>query len=251
MSQKTKPAPQAPSGPNRRRHPRVNIRQDLERAKALVGAEVLWGSSERTPIFDISYQGAALAKPKSFVPQVDQEIEVQLHLGSLEPVELQARVVWMNEKILGLQFREMDHKGRMTIDDFLEDKIVGAHMISVSEQYFAEHVDFQKWFHGPNNTNVFLWMPDSNRVQRAMVSFDGQALIFEGGEFHRAGAELDWQVQASYSTESLPTQNPSDLLVILEKDNPLVRRSVDILHQLEEQCPPLRDFLQSVVEGVS
>jgi hypothetical protein len=250
MAQKPKPNSEAAdTGQNRRRFPRINIRQDLEKAKALVGAEVKWPNSEVSPIFDISYLGAAVALPRGLKLEAKQEMELELRLGDLEKVELVARVVWLNNKIVGVEFQQLDHKARVSVDEFLEDKIVGAHMIAVSPQYFAEHVDFQKWFHGPNNTNVFLWMPSNQSVKRAMVSFDGQAMIFEDGEFHRAGGELDWQVQASYSAEVLPSQTPNDLLVILEKDNPLVRRSIEILHQLEEQCPPIRDFLESLLEG--
>ena len=74
-------------------------------------------------------------------------------------------------------------------------------------------------------------------------------MIFEGGEFHRAGGELEWDVQGSYSVETLPREDSEDLLVILEKDNPLVERSIEILTQLKEVEAPIEKLLQSILEA--
>ena len=54
---------------NRRRFPRVSIKNDLENARALVGAELEWpeGEDNKVPVFDISYSGAAVEKPKGAV----------------------------------------------------------------------------------------------------------------------------------------------------------------------------------------
>lgn len=236
---------------NRRRFPRVSIKNDLESARALVGAELEWpeGKDNKMPVFDISYSGAAVEKPKGASLKEGQTLNVKMLLGDLEPFEVPSKVVWFNDNIVGLQFQDINHVARMRIDEFLEDKIVGSHMIAVSSKYFADHVDFNYWFHGPNNTNVFLWGPDDNNITRAMVSFDGQAMIFEGGEFHRAGGELEWDVQGSYSVETLPSEDSEDLLVILEKDNPLVERSIEILTQLKEVEAPIEKLLQSILEA--
>lgn len=235
---------------NRRRFPRVSIKNDLVNARALVGAEVEWpGSDGRRQIFDISYTGAAVEKPKNVSIKEGQDLNVTMLLGDMDPFEARSRVVWFNETIVGIQFQDINHVARMRIDEFLEDKIVGSHMISVSSKYFADHVDFNYWFHGPNNTNVFLWGPNNKSITRAMVSFDGQAMIFEGGEFHRAGGELQWDVQGSYSVEALPKEDSDDLLVILEKDNPLVERSIEILTQLKDVEAPIEKLLQSILEA--
>ncbi len=237
---------------NRRRFPRVSIKNDLENARALVGAQLEWlGEEKQSPlqIFDISYSGAAVENPKGLAIEEGQCLDVRMLLGDMDPFQVASKIIWFNDSIVGIQFQEIDHVARMRIDEFLEDKIIGSHMILVSPQYFSDHVDFNYWFHGPNNTNVFLWGPDDNTITRAMVSFDGQAMIFEGGEFHRAGGELEWDIQGSYSVETLPKENSEDLLVILEKDSPLVERSIEILTQLKEVEAPVEKLLQSILEA--
>lgn len=251
MAKTKKPENNSDSPINRRRFPRINIRQELEKAKALIGASVDWLEDETSQMFDISYLGAAIERPKKFKAQSGDVISLQMKLGDFEPIQVEGLVVWFNDRLVGVEFQNMDHVSRSRIDEFLEDKIVGSHMIPVSPNYFSDHVDFQHWFHGPNNTNVFLWEPKGKRISRAMISFDGQAMIFEEGEFHRAGGEMDWDVQATYSAESLPKKETDELLVILEKDSPLVDRSIEILAQLQEFHEPIKELLTVILEARS
>jgi len=238
---------QAPG--NRRRFPRVNLQNQMDQAKIIVGAKVDWLDQCESEVFDISYKGVAVNRPQGLSLRAGDTTDLKLILGKLEPCTLKAKVVWFNDHVVGLEFLDIDHVTRMIIDEFLEDKIIGAHMVPVSPQYFSEQVDFQYWYHGPNNTNVFLWESGDNQLTRAMVSFDDQAMIFEEGAFHRAGSEMDWDVQASYSTETLPSQENEDLLVILEKDSPLVQRSIEILTQLKDQSKSINNLLKKMIEA--
>ena len=79
---------------NRRRFPRVSIKNDLENARALVGAELEWpGSSEsKVPVFDISYSGAAVEKPKGASLKEGQDLKVKMLLGDMEAFEVPSKV---------------------------------------------------------------------------------------------------------------------------------------------------------------
>jgi hypothetical protein len=222
------------SATDKRRHPRINIQNEFERAQALKGAALKFEGSENSlRVFDMSVSGLACENDNSI--EVGKIVKAQIILGDLEPQQIELKAIWASEKVMGLRFEHCEANVKLAIGDFLQDRIVGQHMISVDPKYFAEHVDFQAWYHGPNNTNVFVWRNEAaDEVAKVMVAFEGQSLIFERGEFRAGGGQINWQEQATYSAETLPGGETSeeDLPVLLDKDSPLVKRSIELLSQV-------------------
>lgn len=223
------------SGEDRRRHPRINIRDEIEKAQALKGAEIeVEGSDKALKVFDMSVSGLACEKLENVKEK--SIFKAKIRLGELEPQDVSVEVVWSSEKVTGLRFESCEANVKLSIGDFLQDRIVGQYMISVDPKYFADHVDFQVWYHGPNNTNVFIWKVDGKEdVAKVMVAFDGTSLIFEEGEFRAGGDSIDWQEYANYSVEALPKAEEADdedLPVVLDNESPLVKRSIEILSQV-------------------
>lgn len=233
MSNESSPSGQ-PQGDERRRHPRINIQNEFEKAEALRGAEILFeGHDKPLRVYDMSLSGLACEVLASL--QRRQQLVGRIVLGGGEPQSLELTVVWASEKVMGLRFEKCEAAVKLSIGDFLQDRIVGQHMIAVDPKYFAEHVNFQSWYHGPNNTNVFVWKEaGSDAALKIMVAFDGQSLVFEQGELRTGGDRVDWQEEAKYPVEDLPGGRPpgEELPLVLDKEAPLVKRSIEVLSQI-------------------
>ncbi|NQZ01068.1 MAG: hypothetical protein HRT45_10430 [Bdellovibrionales bacterium] len=220
---------------DRRRHTRINIREEMNKAKALKGASLqIEGLESSLQVIGMSVSGLACELADGVKEGAIRKAKIVL--GELEPQELELKVIWLSSEMMGVRFEDCEASVKLSIGDFLQDRIVGQHMISVDPSYFAEHVDFHAWYHGPNNTNVFLWKKhesDDNFI-KMMVAFDGQSLIFENGEFRAGGDQINWQDRAIYPPEQLParSEKEEDLPVLLENDSALVRRALEVLSQV-------------------
>lgn len=231
-------------GVNRRRFVRANLRYDYGQARHLVGAWIKWpGQNKLGEIYDISYQGMAGAKVVAV--NVGESSDVEVILGDSVSMVCRVRVAWVHSTVIGLEILSTDVAFKQTLDEYLEDKIIGAYLRPIHPKYFAPNEDFQYWYHGPKDTNVFLWLDKEENapVKRAVFELDGQFLLYEEGQIYSGSQleEINLFNQAYY--QELENYNKN------ANSREVVDRVVGILSQLAHKHPPLKGLIEELVEA--
>ncbi|MEM7647031.1 MAG: PilZ domain-containing protein, partial [Pseudomonadota bacterium] len=133
-------------------------------------------------IYDMSYSGAALSQPRiKRVQEVDQIISLVLKT-SVDQATIPARVVRANNDVLAVEFKNINVNARVIIDRMVTDRIVGLNMELIDNRHYSVKSDFSFWFHGPKETNLYLWALGSELV-KAQLDMGTALLVFENDSF--------------------------------------------------------------------
>lgn len=229
----------------RREHVRVPVASDWGEVQPLLGATLHWPNHETSQVFDISYFGVATGKPALFEVKIEDAVQIQMDLGEETSLKLNARVAWGTDKVVGLRLDPLGIDERQALDEFLEDRLIGINLRRIDRRHFGSF-DFSVWYHGPNDTNVFLWTDlKTDRILKAEIELDGRVLIFDGAELLTGGARprsiTDEIGSGSVDEAELPAVASGSL--------PIVKRALAILAQVDERRGPMRDFLALLVKA--
>jgi hypothetical protein len=166
---------------DKRRYPRVHFRGDIGQAFRIWGAKATWANQEVSDVFDLSFKGMAATRPGLVDLKVGALQSLKLELGERVPVLIPARVVWVSDQLVGLEFGDVSSGAHLHLDAFLTDKLVGQYMRPVGKEFFSKDVTFDYWFQGPKVTHLFLWCDkeDPSKVIRVILDFDGSIWEFE------------------------------------------------------------------------
>lgn len=171
---------------NQRRYPRVFLDKSLGDFKELLGVQVRWPHDDVGGVLDISYIGAALSRPAgikiSLTP--NEMIPLEFLFGN-HSVKINAYFVREMGHVLGVHFPELSVKAHVEIENFLKDKIVGLHTRYIEPRFYSANQDFSHWYHGPNDTNIFIW-EDHEKISKATVELGQKILFYENESFHTA-----------------------------------------------------------------
>lgn len=190
---------------DKRRYPRVHFRGDTGQAFRIWGAKVNWANQETSDVFDLSFKGCAATRP-GLVDLKPQSLQsVKLELGERAPVLVPARVVWISEQLVGLEFGDVSAEAHLQLSAFLTDKLVGQHMRRIEKQFFSADSTFDYWFQGPKATNMFLWSDkqDPSKIIQVVIDFDGRIWEFEnrrvvkGDELNERAIQVMGQIEAT------------------------------------------------------
>lgn len=235
-SSKKKSSSAGDSGDERRGEDRVNIQPILVEAKPVRGAYYRTLDSEYDfGIIDMSLSGMACERNTGAERGANQQL--QLFLGEDLSIPILVRVVWTTEERMGVEFQSLEADAVQMIEDFLEDRWVGQHMLRIEEKYFSENVDFDVWYHGPNNTNLFLWKKPgpTGELLKLILSFSSQSLIYEEGEVHSVGSGVTWKESGlAYTVDSFPRAESDELMVMVDRASPLFQRAMEVLSHIPE-----------------
>lgn len=157
---------------DRRKYQRVLVEPS---SKILTVTVVGYGP---TLVFDMSYEGAAFAQPKQKkISSVDETMS--LHLKTeVDEATIPARAVRVNDEVVAVQFASIDVNARIIIDRVVTDRIIGFNMSLIDPKHYGVQSDFSLWFHGPKDTNLYLWQ-QGGKLLKAHMEMANAAMIFE------------------------------------------------------------------------
>ncbi len=210
---------------DRRKYQRVLVEPS---SKTLVVEVVDHGS---TLVFDMSYEGAAFAQPgKKKITDVDKEIT--LHLKTeIDEAKIKATPVRVSEEVVAVTFREISVPARVIIDRVVTDRIIGLNMTLIDPKHYAGKTDFSYWFHGPKETNLYLWF-DDNQLSRAQMETAEAMLVFEDNEVFFENKALQEGIKAMNNQQ-------------------IASKIHAIVQQVEVDLPALSSFKKIVQDYVS
>lgn len=135
-----------------------------------------------TQLFDMSYEGAALAQPKTKkVASVDDTIDLHLQTD-IDEATIPCRAIRVNEQVIAVKFNRISAEARVIIDRVVTDRIVGLNMALIDPKHYSIRADFDFWFHGPKDTNLYLWL-ENDKLVKAHLEMANAALIYEEDSF--------------------------------------------------------------------
>ena len=204
-----------PVGKDRRKYQRV-----LFEASPQSFSVALEGYGESV-VFDMSYSGAALGQPEGKkVEAVGESLKLRLVTDS-EEAEVDALIIRATEKVIACEFSDISSTARVIIDRLVTDRIIGLNMQLIDPTHYSPQSDFTHWFHGPKETNLFLWEENGKLLRaqfdlnQSVLIYEEESFFFENKDINRGTDPLNNQ-QVILKAESIIAQMNSDIKVFQE-----------------------------------
>lgn len=228
-----------------RRFPRIFLQKSNRPLSLILGAKCVWPTGDRLDVHDLSYVGAAFVRTQRTEPRVGEKLDLVMELVGLPPFEIPVEVARLTDKLIAVAFGPLTTEARQTLESFLHEKMIGVQVRGIDPKYFAKPGNFTHWFHGPNNTNIFLWYEEM-KLKQATVEFGPDLLNFKGGVFTEADAEqyVDFE-QDDYVK---PVLERSQIKQTPAGFTALMGRILNMLSQVDDPERVLEPLLQAILE---
>lgn len=172
-----------------RRYPRVLLTKGIQNFSKIAGIEVVWPKGQITGAIDISYIGAAIVQPQDHSYsnlEKGERLSLEFHfLENNKRVLFNCEVVRVDDRCIAFHFPELSVEARKILQKFMQSKLVGAYTKLVDPKFYIKEQGFNYWFHGPNQTNIFIW-GDKKRIQRVTIELESRVLTMDNGEMYEA-----------------------------------------------------------------
>ncbi len=231
-------------GIDRRKYPRLFLAPADQDYRALLDAEVIWPGGAKSFLYDLSYAGLAVSR-KGLALELTEgaSFEVQLRLQNQSPIPLKTEVARITEAMVGLRIVETSAGGRLQMDRYMKDQIVGLNTRKLSPDLLAVEYRSQIWFHGPFDTNIFIWK-GVEKPSRWIIEYEGTVLNFENGVFSTSPSTAESIRDQAYM-ENLKIQNPGSSL-----DPGWSERVLRLLTQIHDPGGDLKVVFQNLRDRV-
>lgn len=171
------------SGADRRRYPRLFLAGQDSEYREIAGAKILWPKQGQSVVYDMSYAGLAVeCGGRTLQFKAGQHLEVGLKLPGQDPFPIAVDVVRVLPKVIALKIATTSPDGRIKIDQFLKDQIVGTNTRKMNTALLDKTLMSDIWYHGPFDTNFFLWKKD-DKLDKVIFEYDNLLLTFENNSF--------------------------------------------------------------------
>lgn len=173
----------------RRKYPRLFLAHADDEYSQIEGAQFLWPQGGKSQVLDISYSGIAI-NSTGFLDQVriGDYIEASLLLPHDKhfQIPVAVRVVRKAANVIGFKIDSTHPEGRIKIDQMMKDAIVTQGLVKRIPNQLNAHLKADIWFHGPFDTNFFIWKNGEGQLDRCLIEYDNSVLIYEKGDFRVA-----------------------------------------------------------------
>jgi hypothetical protein len=230
-------------GVDRRKFPRLLLAHPDGQFDKLEGLQFLWPKGGKSQILDLSYSGLAISS-QGFLDSVKlgDYIEAHILLPGEEQLQIpvSVRVVRKTAQIIGLRIDSTSPEGRIKIDQVMKDFIVAENVRKMSPHLLHSSLQCDVWYHGPFDTNLFLWK-DGLSLVRAYIEYDNTVLVYEEGNFRVART-------ASTSDEAQGYGGPFLIKNFSEQKLSLGHGWIDRLQRLLIRIPNGKEDIQLVFD---
>lgn len=237
---------------NARRYPRVFLTKGIQEFDRIAGLEVKWPKGHVTGVLDISYIGAAIIKSTKILEKYSKGDEVEFlfsFAAGEQDVAFDAEVIREDDKVLAVHFPELSLQARKALDTFLKQKVIGLNTKLVDPKFYIEKQGFNYWFHGPSQTNVFIWGTPED-VQKASFEVNYQVISFENGKFFSSESKRFLEVPTE--DYAYKVNNPDDKLPLenTQSDKRTVQDVISLLSQIEDSTGIINKLSEVMVKAL-
>jgi hypothetical protein len=161
-----------------RRFPRATVKPFLKEVVTQLSAKLVWPNLEQSEVIDVAYKGLAVRRPGLFVTDRQQVVKVDVLFGAFG-FQADAKVVWLNLELVGLQFDALPAEGHRAMMEYVDAKLIGQTLRQVGSFFVAKQENFNLWLQGAGGVNVFVWLNAQKLIARVDVEIEGQVVRFE------------------------------------------------------------------------
>jgi hypothetical protein len=174
-----------------KRSPRILLALDRDHLTPLSGVRLQWPNRSESAVFDLNFAGlAASTQVQSLVNTVtidklkighvfDLALKIQ---GLSEPLPVKLKVISQTAQVIGFAFDTISAQGRLAIEQTCKDALIGQHLREESSSHLHPHLQADSWWHGPFDTNLFLWREDGRELSKVVIEYDNLIWIYQPGK---------------------------------------------------------------------
>lgn len=236
-----------------RRFPRLFLAHRDEDYQKISGALLLWPKGGKSQILDMSYSGIAISSQGLLdIVKMGEYIQGHILLPTQDQVRLPVsmRVVRKTAQMIGFKIDSTSLEGRLKIDQFIKDMIVGQNIRKLSPQLLHASLKSDVWFHGPFDTNFFLWFDESRKINKALIEYDNSVIQFEDGKVKVSRSSGAAEEAQGYAAPFLTKEILDQKLALGKGWMDRLKRLLTQIPGEEKEIKVLFDFLSSLkVEG--
>ena len=126
--------------------------------------------------------------------------------------DMSIRVAWKHEKVVGFELHEPDAKTLFFFRRLIQPSAIAQSLTQVDSKFMSENQSNKTWYHGDNNTDIFIWESADNEDITAWQIISSRNVV-------------QWTEKAGLQTFSLkkvPTESIlEDLDNLMEQDESL------------------------------
>lgn len=227
-----------------RRYPRILIGKGL--TGKIAGVDAYWPDGKKTGVVDISYIGTAVVSHKEPAWDLSKGEKINLELHFLENdvrVPFECEVVRQDDRCTAFHFPNLSVEARKVLQKFMQPKLVGMNTRYVDPKYYIKEQGFNYWYHGPNQTNIFVW-GDKKRIKRCTVELEGRVLNIQDQKLYESkSADFLYVATEDYAHQ---VNNSEDKKLLTTKDS-FVKQVVSFIAQV----PDAKGILEKVIESIN
>ena len=212
------------------------------------GLEVKWPGGYVTGVLDISYIGAAIVKTSKITEKFSKGEIIEFYFSFAngeQDVVFDAEVIREDDKVLAVHFPELTLKARKSLETFLKQKLIGLNTKLVDPKFYIKEQGFDFWFHGPNQTNVFIW-GDKDQIIKAAVELNYEVITFEDGKFYSSESKRFLEVPTE--DYAYKVNNPDQRTMADVKS---VQDVVSLLSQIEDKTGIIHKLSDSILKTIN
>ena len=230
---------------NARRYPRVFLTKGIQDFERIAGLEVKWQGGHVTGVLDISYIGAAIIKTSKITEKFVKGDIIEFFMtfaGGEGEVVIDAEVIREDEKVLAVYFPELTLQARQALEKFLKQKLIGLNTRLVDSKYYIKEQGFDFWFHGPNQTNVFIW-GNQDEIKKATFEINYQVITFENEKLY--ASESKKFLDAPTEDYAYRVNNPEEKNIA---DKKISQDVISLLSQMEDQTGIIKKLSEIMIK---
>jgi len=157
----------------------------------LPGITLQWPNRSESVVFDLSFAGlAASTTVTSLVNttriekiKMGHAFDLALKIAGLEdPLPVKLKVVKLTAKVIGFAFDTLSSAGRLVIEQTMKDALICLNLREESTARLHPHLKADSWWHGPFDTNIFVWREADQSLRKLVVEYDNLVWIYDQGE---------------------------------------------------------------------
>lgn len=171
-----------------KRSPRVLLSLNEDNLTPIPGVTLQWPNRSESYVYDINFAGLAVSTTVMSLAgstriekiKLGTPFDLALKIAGLEdPLMVKLKVVKLTSKVIGFAFDTLSATGRLAIEQTLKDALICLNLRLGSPEVLHPHLHADTWWHGPFDTNVFIWRNADSSMKKMVIEYDNLVLVYE------------------------------------------------------------------------
>lgn len=157
-----------------RRFPRVFLTSIMREFKFISNCEVIWPSKLTSGIYDFGRSSVTVYFPMRLNMNLAKNDFVNLgfKIGKdSDVIYTECRVIRSETRLLVVEPLRLSKAQSNDIARYFTEDVIAENTHPIPKKYFAPEQTFTFWFHGPRDTNLYIWRLEKG-IQRVILELE-------------------------------------------------------------------------------